>query len=252
MKSKIYLLLIVCCVSMQLQAQQFINKAVVEYEVKQSIKKTLGGGMWAEMMKENISTFKTSYCKLSFADNKSIFKFDRWDASTKVPDWFKKDDEANVWYMDYNSNRYSMQKNVFGSDFFVEDSIPAIQWHLSNENRVIAGYNCRKAIGKIMDSVYVFVFYTDEITLPGGPCSVNGLPGLVLGMTIPRMYTSWIATKIEIDKVDEKSIVPVTSKKPYTSASLKTMLRERTKDWFTDDDPDSQKWIEQFYWRTSL
>ncbi|MBS1744438.1 MAG: GLPGLI family protein [Bacteroidetes bacterium] len=252
MKTKLSISILLMFVMMQTKAQQFISKAVIEYEVKQSIKKTLGGGNWAEMMKDNISTFKTSYCKLNFANNKSIYKFDRWDESTKLPDWFKKDDEGTVWYLDHNTNRMSMQKNIFGSDFFIEDSIPNIEWRLSNENRIIAGYNCRKAIGKIMDSVYVFVFYTDEITIPGGPCSISGLPGTILGMTIPRMYTSWIATKVDIDKADEKLIVPVNAKKTYTKAAFNTMLKERTKDWFSDDDPDSQKWIEQFRWRAGL
>lgn len=252
MKTCLYLTAILFFTTQKIHAQQFVSKATIVYEVKQSIKKTLGGDMWAEMLKDNISTFKTSYYKFIFADNKSIFKFDHWDESTKVPEWLKKDDEANAWYLDHNANKFSMQKNVFGSDFYVEDTIPAIEWRLSNENRIIAGYNCRKAIGKIMDSVYVFVFYTDEITIPGGPCSISGLPGTILGMTIPRMYTSWIATKVDIEKVDEKAIAPITAKKTYTSASLKTMLKERTKDWFHDDDPDSQKWIEQFYWRTSL
>lgn len=236
----------------QVHAQQFVNKAVIEYEVKTNIKKTMGSGVWEEMMKDAMPTFKTGYFKYTFADNKSVYKFDHWDPNMKMPDWYTKSDEENVWYMDFNSDRFNMQKNLYGSNFNLEDSIPVIQWRLSNENRVIAGYNCRKAVGKIMDSVYVFAFYTDEITITGGPCSISGLPGMILGLTIPRMYTSWIATKVTIDKVDEKQIAPVTSKKYFTRASFKSMLNERTKDWFSDDDPDSKKWIEQFYWRTQL
>src|SRR5688572_5179859 len=98
-----------------------------------------------------------------------------------------------------------MQKNVYGSNFNVEDSIPAIQWKLSNENRMIAGFNCRKATGIIMDSVYVFAFFTEEIMIPGGPCSISGLPGMILGLTIPRLYTSYIATKIMVNDVDVAS-----------------------------------------------
>ena len=233
-------------------AQQFIDKAMIEYEVKTNIKKTMGNNSWDEMMKENMPQFKTGYYRYTFADKKSVYKFDHWDESVKIPEWFRKSDEENVWYLDFNTNRFNMQKNVFGSNFNVDDSIPFIEWRLSNESRVIAGYNCRKAVGRIMDSVYVFAFYTDEITISGGPCSINGLPGMVLGLTIPRMYTSWIATKVMIENVDEKPIHPVTVKKYYTSNSLKAMLKERTKEWFSEDDPDSKKWIEQFYWNISL
>jgi GLPGLI family protein len=36
-----------------------------------------------------------------------------------------------------------------------------------------------------MEDVYVFAFYTDDITtISGGPCSINGLPGMILGLTI--------------------------------------------------------------------
>ena len=252
MKSILYFSIFLFFGMKELQGQQFIEKAVIEFEVKTSIKKTMGGGMWEEMMKDNMTDFKTGYFNFVFADDKSIYKFDHWLESMKIPEWFKKSDEEEVWYLDHKTNRLNMQKNVFGSNFNVEDSIPGIEWKLSNETRVIAGYNCRKAIGRIMDSVYVFAFYSDEIAISGGPCSISGLPGMILGLTIPRMYTSWIATKVNVNNVEVNRIVPATAKKYYTSFSLKTMLRERSKDWFSSNDPDSAKWLEQFYWKTSL
>ncbi|MFT3911863.1 MAG: GLPGLI family protein [Ferruginibacter sp.] len=252
MKIKIYFIVVLLIAVQQLQAQTFINKAVIEYEVKTNIKKTMGSGVWEEMMKDAMPTFKTGYFNYTFANNKSVYKFDHWDPKMKMPEWYTKSDEEEQYYVDFNTNKVNIQKNIFGSNFNLEDSIPVIQWRLSNENRVIAGYNCRKAVGRIMDSVYVFVFYTDEITISGGPSSINGLPGMILGMTIPRMYTSWIATKVTVDKVEEKVIAPITAKKYFTRASFRTMLDERTKEWFSEDDPDSKKWIEQFHWRTQL
>lgn len=252
MRTKIFFIAAFLFSATRLQAQQiFINKAVVEYEVKVNVKKTMGNNSWAEMLKENMPQFKTGYYTYTFADNKSVYKFDHWD-DKKVPEFLRKSDEENVWYFDHNTGKFNMQKNVYGSNFNVEDSIPAIEWRLTNENRIIAGFNCRKAVGKIMDSVYVFAFYTDEITIPGGPCSINGLPGMILGVTIPRMYASWIATKVMVNNVNVASIKPVTVKKYYTVKTLQTTLKDRTKDWFSDDDPDSKKWIEQFYWSTLL
>ncbi|HEV8081335.1 MAG TPA: GLPGLI family protein, partial [Chitinophagaceae bacterium] len=61
MKTKIYFLAIMLLAVINLHAQQFISKAVIEYEVKANIKKTLGNNMWDEMMKENLPTFKTGY-----------------------------------------------------------------------------------------------------------------------------------------------------------------------------------------------
>jgi GLPGLI family protein len=236
----------------QLYAQQlFINKAVIEYEVKINVQKTMGSGSWAEMLKENMPQFKTGYFQYTFADNKSVYKFDHW-GDKKVPEWLRRNDEDNVWYFDHNTSKFSMQKTVYGSNFYVADSIPAIEWRLTNENRIIAGFNCRKAVAKIMDSVYVFAFYTDEITIPGGPCSVNGLPGMILGMTIPRMYASWIATRVMVNDVNVSVIKPVIAKKYYSAKTLKETLKDRTKEWVSEDDPDSKKWIDQLYWNTLL
>ena len=251
MKTRIYLIIVLFFFVQQLNAQLFINKAVIEYEVKVNVKKTIGNGSWAEMLKENMPQFKTGYFLYTFADNKSVYKFDHWD-DKKVPEWLRKSDEENAWYFDHNTGMFNMQKNVYGSNFNVEDSIPVIEWRLTNENRVIAGYNCRKAVGKIMDSVYVFAFYTDEITISGGPCSINGLPGMILGLTIPRMYASWIATKVMVNNVNAGVIKPVTAKKYFTVATLQKTLKDRTKEWVNEDDPDSQKWIEQLYWNTLL
>jgi GLPGLI family protein len=251
MKTRFYITALMLIGMLPSKAQMFIDKAVVEYEVKVNIKKTMGNNSWAEMLKDNMPQFKTGYYNYTFANNKSVYKFSRWD-DKKMPEFLRKSDEENVWYMDHNTSRINMQKNVFGSNFNIEDSMPAIEWKLTNENRIIAGFNCRKAIGRIMDSVYVFVFYTEEIMIPGGPCSINGLPGLVLGMTIPRMYASWIATKVMVNDVKETDIKPVTAKKYLTVNTLKTTLRERVSEWGDSDDPDSKQWMDQLFWNTAL
>ena len=242
MKTKIIFTALAIFSISTLRAQQFISKAVIEYEVKSNIKKTMGSDMFAEMMKENLPTFKTGYYTFTFADNKSVYKFDHWDPTVKIPDFLKRSDEENVWYFDHNSGKFNMQKNISGTNLNVEDSIPALEWKLTNESRVIAGFNCRKAVAVIFDSVYVFAFYTDEIMIPGGPCSINGLPGMILGVTIPRMYTSWIATKIMVNGVNESAIKPVTAKKTYTFTSLKSTITDLTKDWFRwGTDPNEMK-----------
>ena len=252
MKIKIFFLATVLFSQAYVYAQQFISKAVIEYEVKSNIKKTMGNGTVEDMLKDQLPQFKTGYYNFTFADNKSIYQFDHWDEqSKKVPQYWRKSDEENVWYYDYNAGKYNMQKNVYGSNFNVEDSIPKLQWRITNENRIIAGFNCRKAVATIFDSVYVFAFYTDEITIPGGPCSINGLPGMILGVTIPRLYTSWIATKVMLNGVDQNSIRPISVKKNYSMKDLESMITERTKDWYSDD-ADEKEQKARFIWTTLL
>jgi GLPGLI family protein len=56
---------------------------------------------------------------------------------------------------------------------------------------------CRKAITKIGDSVVVVAFYTDEVLVKGGPFNFNGLPGMILGIAVPRLHMTIFATKLE-------------------------------------------------------
>jgi GLPGLI family protein len=107
-----------------------------------------------------------------------------------------------------------------------------IDWKLSpTETREIAGFNCRKATGVIFDSVYVFAFYTDEITISGGPMGINGLPGMILGVTIPRMFTSYIATKLQVAGVDVRTITAPQKGKKKEFSELRNNLQRVSKNW---------------------
>ena len=254
MMKTIYIFISALIFTTSIRAQQFVDKAVIEYEVSTNLKKTMTNNSWSEMVKDNLSDLKISYFSYTFADNKSLFKFDRWSPKTRIPKYYKDADEENSWYFDFTTGMMNMQKQIVGTNFVIADSIPKIEWKITNENREIAGYNCRKAVGKIMDDVYVFAFYTDDITISGGPCSINGLPGMILGLTIPRLYTSYIATKVDVTLVNAADIKPVTAKKTYDFIGLKTLIEEKTKEWFSygDDKEENKRQKNMFLWNAFL
>lgn len=253
MRMKIFILFMLSGVFYKAGAQHFIDKGKVEYEVRTNIKKTMGSGFWSDLIKEKIPDFKTGYYNLTFADNKSVFKFDHWD-NTKLPTYLTAEDEDNVWFTDKNAGKFSMQKNIYGSNVNIEDSIKNLKWKLVNENRMIAGFNCRKAEAVIFDSVYIFAFYTEEITFSGGPCSINGLPGLIMGLTIPRLFTSWIATKVEITGINDKNIKPASAKKLMDMNAFQKILNDRNKGWSdnADEDKEYKEQIARFFWTSYL
>ncbi len=255
MLKNLFVLIICTTATAHIHAQHFISKAVIEYEMKADIKKTMGSGMFEDAMKDALPQFKKGYFTLTFFNNKSIYKFDHW-AEEKVPEWLRTSDENSTWFYDYNNETYSKQKNIAGSNFNIEDTITKLKWKVTTESRMIAGFNCRKAVAVIFDSVYVFAFYTDEILLTGGPASINGLPGAILGVTIPRLYTSWIATKVMVNDANESIIKPVAAKKMYTNKSFAALINDKTKDWFNygdDDNSDERKQQKaRFLWQLFL
>ena len=83
-----------------------------------------------------------------------------------------------------------------------------------------------------MDSVFVVAFYTDQIMVSGGPESFGGLQGMILGLAIPRLHTTWFATKVEnLSAKDEQQIIAPTKGKKITKDDLKEQLNKSLKDW---------------------
>lgn len=253
MKYKMYSFFVLALITLKAGAQQFISKGTIEFEVTTNVKKTMGSSSWAEQLKDMMPDFKIAYYNYSFADNKSVYKFDHYDEKkAKVPEFLRRGEDNNVWYNDFSAGQTYIRKDMFGTLLNLKDSIAPIQWRLTNESRLIAGFNCRKAVGKILDSVYVFAFYSDEITISGGPCTISGLPGMILGLTIPRLYMSMIATKLTLNDGKENTIKAINAKKYYTAKQLKDILDEKIKDFGSDQDEESKRWINQLYWNTLL
>jgi hypothetical protein len=54
---------------------------------------------------------------------------------------------------------------------------------------------------------------------------------MILGITVPRMFTSWIATKLEINGVNTSVIAPPTKGKKKKAADLLESAKKATADW---------------------
>jgi GLPGLI family protein len=67
----------------------------------------------------------------------------------------------------------------------------------------------------------------------GGPESVHGLPGMILGMGVPRLHATWFATKVEVNGVNTASVKPpaVKKAKQVTRLQMMTQLDAVLKNW---------------------
>jgi GLPGLI family protein len=236
------LLLVTCTLT---QAQQYINSGLIEYEVRVNNHKMYEGDLFADVIKQRVPQFSITYYNFVFNQDKAIYKFDRFDPKTRVPNLASTTAEDNIWYSDYAGGTFTNQKFVLDNTYLLSGELMKIDWKLTpNETREIAGFNCRKATGIIFDSVYVFAFYTEEITISGGPMNIQGLPGMILGITIPRMNTSWIATRLQVNGVDTKSIAIPQKGRKKDALELKTEVEKVMK--------DRGKWGQQAVWGTFL
>lgn len=145
--------------------------------------------------------FAISKSILNFSSEKSIYQFleeekQGMSAFANEP-WMM---VKNTIYRNFKTDSITAIRKVYDEDFVVKDKKPDILWKITNEVREIAGYQCRRANGLILDSIYVVAFYSEEIIPSGGPESFSGLPGMILGVALPHENVTWFATKVEVDK----------------------------------------------------
>ncbi|HVF97314.1 MAG TPA: GLPGLI family protein [Flavisolibacter sp.] len=145
--------------------------------------------------------------------------------------WYEEVANKNVVYNHYPTLRTITQKPVAEETFLVEDSLLKIRWKLTNDVRTIAGYDCRKAIGFVDDTLAIFAFYSDELLVQGGPESVHGLPGMILGMGVPRLHATWFATKVEVNGLNLATVKPLAKGKKVSRTQLMTQLDAVLKNW---------------------
>lgn len=108
----------------------------------------------------------------------------------------------------YHNLDAKLSKQEVSSPYFegvIEDSLLNIKWKITDEYRSIAGYECRRANGVILDSIYVVAFFTDQIPVSSGPENFHGLPGMILGVSVPDLNYTIYATEIKIEPAQIKT-----------------------------------------------
>ena len=229
MKKIIFIVCFLIAVQHSFAQAVFLSKGKIEFEKKTNVWIDLTGS-FADDLKKSIPEYKTSYFDYEFDGNKSIYKPGR-EVENKASNFFSSLANDNIVFSNFKTDKYIALKHVFEKTFLIEDSLRNAKWKIKNDFRDIAGFHCRRATTIIMDSVFVVAFYTDEITAPGGPESFCGLPGMILGLVINRVHTTWYATKVETEAVDEKDIAPPSKGNKISEATLREELKKLMADW---------------------
>jgi GLPGLI family protein len=242
------LLFIVSCLLLMaaaVSAQDFITRGKIEYEVKRNNKRIYTD---AERARDSWIAgkpeFDIYYRELVFAGNQLLYTPGRRGTITYNPG-------DNSLYTNLDTRQTISQQSFIMEPYLLADSVRPVKWKIENEIRKIAGFDCRKAVGIIQDSVYVVAFYCPEIVPQGGPEFFTGLPGMILGLAIPRYFTTWFATKVELVSIDQSAIAPPTLKKgkQYTKKELTDLISKKYKEagwWKNEEFQKATKEIDRY------
>ncbi len=244
MKKKIILFAVLSGLAANVWAQHahFTTSGTIEFERKTNawamIKKEINKDNEAvvapalESYKKNNPQFRVLKSTLSFTGNKMLFTPVEADPSGNLLFFsiMPLMTQNNTIYTDLNDKMTIAQRRVLGDAFLVSDSTRKIEWKITDENRDIAGYHCRRANGLMLDSIYVVAFYTTQIPVPGGPESFNGLPGMILGVALPHENITWFATKVTDTTLPDNTVVPPKKGKKIDNKAFILNLRTALKD----------------------
>ena len=137
-------------------------------------------------------------------------------------------------YQDFSKSFSRSSFEIGGSPVLIQDSLLHVKWKITNEYRHIAGYDCRRANGVTLDSVYVVAFYTDQIPLTAGPGTVGGLPGMILGLVVPEQHFNIYATDVKFGLPTLKTVPSRKKDQPMTRDEARIRLKDILGRWMTD------------------
>ncbi len=230
-------LLSIFCLSICLLANaqtQFITKGRIEYERKlnqfKPFEENESENEWMKELMKTMPRLVTDVYELRFNETKSIYKLAKENTDNKYM-WGTKPSETDNVVNDLAGNSVTAQREIFENTYVIKDSLRNLEWKITSETREIAGFECKKAVTKICDSVVVVAFYTDQISVSAGPESFGGLPGMILGLAIPRLYTTWFATKLELIEPTPAQLAPAQKGKKVNWNQLYTELKKGMKEW---------------------
>ncbi|PSK89267.1 GLPGLI family protein [Taibaiella chishuiensis] len=232
-----YLLIALLILAPGLVSAQFAGRGKITYERKTNVKQktqTEKQDEFTQSLLSKMAPVTISEFSLAFDENQSRYQFEKEREVTGVVFGWGKIARENTVFTDFRTGKVSSLKQVYENNYLVEDSIRRFRWKIEDEVRVIAGYNCRKAVTRICDSVVVVAFYSEQILVSGGPEGFNGLPGMILGLAIPRLYTTWFASAVTLETPEIAVLQPGRKQKKASNQQLLEALHKGTDGWDKD------------------
>lgn len=137
-----------------------------------------------------------------------------------LANWFDRHPRSNVWpagrwlrgykpdnWIEYqysiinvkgnNLEEYAIMPDAIESDNQkYGETLPLQRWNVCDEEIVVCGYQCQKAICHWRGRDYV-AWFTPDIPVSAGPWKFGGLPGLIMKIADATNTYSWEATEVK-------------------------------------------------------
>lgn len=140
--------------------------------------------------------------------------------------------------------KHNLEKNQFSFHFsdkndriVVTDSYEVLNWEILNEQKIINGFTCYKAIGRIEENNMkgsivkeeIFAWFSPEVSLNIGPGMYGGLPGLIFEISTTRNTYTLDSIENNVDETKFFKINGSNTKQLNYHNYIHDYLNERSK-----------------------
>uniref|UniRef100_UPI004049B587 GLPGLI family protein n=1 Tax=Flavobacterium sp. TaxID=239 RepID=UPI004049B587 len=257
-----------------LNAQEFQGMAVYESKTSTSdmMSNFAGNREITPEMKKNIEErMKTMFEKtftLSFDRTASIYKEEE---KIEQPGqqgggrWGSMMGGGGTHYKNVKEKTFSIDREFFGKEFLIQDTLPKLEWKLGSETKQIGNYLCFKATAvrpvsqsdfrnfrkkketeetqkdstatkepkstnfmdqwEMPENIEVVAWYTPDIPINQGPENYWGLPGLILEVSDGK--TVILCSKVVMNTKEKKEIKAPKKGKVVTQAEYDQIVTEK-------------------------
>jgi GLPGLI family protein len=214
-----------------------------------------------KMMKERMKKMFEKTFTLTFNKNESIYTEEQQLETNDNPGDRMLSSvmgTSGKHYKNIKDKRFVANKEFFGKEFLIKDSLPNLSWKMGTETKKIGDYNCYKATAVIAISVTdvsniklpapnnkkeesivsediqipkektITAWYCLDIPISQGPDNYWGLPGLILEINDGK--TTILCTKLVLNNNEKLEIIPAKNGKSVTQKEFDEIVIKKRKE----------------------
>jgi GLPGLI family protein len=208
--------------------QQMVFQGKITYLRQENLHRQFddeGNSSWVKEVKKQTPKHRNDEFELYFNNKRALYKLSKEEENQAAARGWWRVAWDNLVFWDVAANRLYQEKSIYEEQYRIVDSLPFYTWKMDGELREIAGYTCRRATTILYDSLYVIAYFTEQIPVSYGPETFGGLPGMILGVVLPRLNYTFFATKVEPMTIGDKETT-FTQRKKYRELNKTAMMKE--------------------------
>ncbi|QJW91293.1 GLPGLI family protein [Spirosoma taeanense] len=172
--------------------------------------------------------------KLSFNENESLYTYGSEQGQTDDGQYSWRNSDL-VLYRNFSKDKKTDVVEMLGKTYIVEDSLHTPTWKIGNQIKDVAGYVCMKA--ETEDPIKkqkITAWFAQDIPVSAGPERYNGLPGVILELSLNDGDVVIEATNVSLKKLTPDDLkLPKLKGKKINDAAYDALIRQHIADSMT-------------------